>query len=81
MDWLAYFYMELPYKDISQEHLLNDDKDCPNQHHNSHKLYNGMGLVVLSLTKSQKKKKDLKKKTWLELPNEGEVLVEQILPS
>ena len=31
------------------EHLSNDDEDCPNQHENSHKLFNEMGHPVVSL--------------------------------
>ena len=35
------------------EHLSNDNKDNPNQHENSHKLYNEIGHVVLSLLENQ----------------------------
>ena len=35
------------------EHLSNDHEDCPNQHENSHELYDETGHPVLSLMKSQ----------------------------
>ena len=35
------------------KHLLNDHKDCPNQHKNSLKLRNEMWHLVLTLAKSQ----------------------------
>ena len=35
------------------EHLSNDHEDNPNQHKNSHKLYNETGHVVLSLLENQ----------------------------
>ena len=34
------------------EHLPNDDEDHPNQHENSHKIYDEMGHFVLSLMES-----------------------------
>ena len=35
------------------EHLSNDHKECPNQHKNSHKLFNKMGHPVANLMESQ----------------------------
>ena len=35
------------------EHLSNDQKDHPNQHENSHKLYDETGHPILSVKKSQ----------------------------
>ena len=35
------------------EHLSNDHKDRPNQHKNSHKLYDETGDPVLGLMESQ----------------------------
>ena len=50
------------------EHLLNDHKDHPNQHKNSHKLCDEMGLPVVNLMEN-------------EFPNGGKAIVEQILRS
>ena len=38
------------------EHLWNDLEDYPNEHKNSHELYNETGHPVLSLTESQWKR-------------------------
>ena len=35
------------------DHLSNDHKECPNQHKNSHKLFNKMGHPVVNLMESQ----------------------------
>ena len=35
------------------EHLLNDPKDCPNQHKNSHKLCDGTGYPIVNLMENQ----------------------------
>ena len=35
------------------EHLLDDLEDRPNQHENSHKLYDETGHPVMNLTESQ----------------------------
>ena len=50
------------------EHLLNDYKDHPNQHKNSHKLCDEMGLPFVNLMEN-------------EFPNGGKTIVEQTLVS
>ena len=50
------------------ERLLNGLQDCPNQHENSHKLYDETGNPVLSLTKSQWK---LRQQLDQNVPMEG----------
>ena len=50
------------------EHLLNDYKDHPNQHKNSHKLCDEMGLPFVNLMAN-------------EFPNGGKTIVEQTLVS
>ena len=59
------------------EHLSNDQKDCPNQYKNNHKLCNEMGHQVLSLRESQWKQNNnvIKISQW------REDFVEQILAS
>ena len=55
----------------SLKHLLNDHGDHPNVHENSHKLYNEMENLILSLKKLQWK---LTKKHDQDFPTEGKVL-------
>ena len=58
------------------EYLLNDHKDHPSQHKNSHKLCSETGHPVLSLLESQWNPRAT---TWSEFPNGGKAIVEQIL--
>ena len=53
------------------EHLSNDYEDHPNQHKNSHKLYNQTGNLVLSLLESQWK---LRQQYNQNFPMEGKSL-------
>ena len=59
------------------KHLSNDHKECFNQHKNSHKLFNKIGHPVVNLMENQWKLRQI----WSEVPNGGEVTVEQILAS
>ena len=61
------------------EHLLNDHKDLPNQHENSHKLCDETGQPVLSLTESQWKLRQIA--TLSEFTNRWKAIVEQSLVS
>ena len=54
------------------EHLSNDHEDHPNQHENSHKLYNEMGHPVANLMERQSKLRQQKNQ---------KAIVEQILAS
>ena len=58
-------------------HVSNDHKHHSNQHKNSHKLCNETGHPIFSLMESQWKLTQ----TWSEFPNEGKVILEQILAS
>ena len=53
------------------KHLLNDHKDYPNQHENSHKLSNETGHPIMNLMKRQWK---LRKQHDQIFPMEGKPL-------
>ena len=53
------------------EHLSNVHKDSPNQHKNSHKLYNEMGHPVVNMMESQWK---LRQQYDQNFPMEGKPL-------
>ena len=54
-------------------------EDHPNQHKNSHKLCNETGHLILSSLTG--KPAETETTTWLEFPNGGEAIVEQIIAS
>ena len=62
---------KIPQQSPSLKQLSNNLGDHPNLHENSHKLYNEMGHLILSLKNSQWK---LRKKHDLNFPTEGKVL-------
>ena len=77
------------------EHLSNDQKDCPNQHENSHKNKKS-DFYELQQQYKQLKIMEMSEAwpdifydgnsmetetTWSELPNGGKAIVEQILAS
>ena len=53
------------------EHLSNDHKDHPNQHKNSHKLYDETGHPIVNLMESQWK---LRQQHDQNFPMEGKPL-------
>ena len=60
------------------EHPLNGHEDHPNQLKNSHKICDETGHVILSLLE---KSMETETTTYLEFPNGGKAIVEQILVS
>ena len=59
------------------DHVSNDHKDQANQHENSHKPHNEMGILVDFTGKSM----ETETIAWSEFPNRGKATVEQILAS
>ena len=62
------------------EHLLNDREDHPNQHENSHKLYNEMGHPIVNVMESQWKLRQQHDQNF-SMNNGRKAIVEQILMS
>ena len=58
------------------EHLSNDHEDHPNQHKNSHKLYDKTGHPIVNLMESQWKLRQQHDQNF-----QMEAIVEQILAS